>query len=116
MCLSFLNLKDAGSFIYDINCGKNYMFTRNCNFVEPRKPYTNPNHFGHDVMDCRLDDEDLLSSICKMHIISMLLPQENGLKANGKALLPYNSATLSSALADPLLRRRNVLFLPTESV
>lgn len=46
----------------------------------------------------------------------LLLVICNIYKVSGPVLVPSNSTTLSRALADPLLRSRNVLFFPTWSV
>ena len=80
------------------------------------KQDTNPYHFVHNVMNCCFYDQDLLPSFCITHIFSLLLVtchRLHKLKKKITVLIPSNSTTLSRALADPLLRRRNVLFLPT---
>lgn len=80
------------------------------------KQDTNPYHFVHNVMNCCFYDQDLLPSFCRTHIFSLLLVtchRLHKLKKKITVLIPSNSTTLSRALADPLLRRRNVLFLPT---
>lgn len=73
-------------------------------------------HFVHDIMYSCFDYQHLLSSFCRINIFSMVLMKDQTLQQVGIVPIPYNSATLSRALAEPLLRRRNVLFEPTNSV